>query len=448
MKKKSYFCNMNRIVFSSFGTAFLLFAMALPALVSAQELQLSSVRNCDSILSIRHDDGPRFVSQDLPILYDEPDNWRSELKNDDNYPIEWQLEHGRRHTWRLGVDVATFLRDAAFSLPYTRGYTATGFFVTPYAKHLIGSDAQMTFGVHLAGVAGYKGFHSWKPLVRLEYEPFNNVRLVMGSLYGCLSHGLFEPMLDRERYIYDHYEEGVQLLADMPLTQGDKANIRLKTDTWLHWEELLEPWQPTQERFTLGSSNILQLLGTASNTQRGWSLSIPFSFLGSHRGGQFTALDTCIQSLFNENVGLRLDFALDYDNAFALDMPLFFYQDISPEKHQAYDKGWGLWPQVSYDHLISKKQHAPYRGSWRLLAQAGYWYGYQYIAPRGSYLFQSVSWHKDYFAVPEREMVTAKLALENRYKNHFALGLDAECYYDLRERGLDFAFGLYLRYKM
>ena len=79
--------------------------------------------------------------------------------------------------------------------------------------------------------------------------------------------------------------------------------------------------------------------------------------------------------------------------------------------------------------------------------QTGYWYGHQFIAPRGSYLFQSISWHDALFAVQEREMLTANAALENHYGN-LSLGLDAEFYYDLREKGLDMAVGLYMRYKL
>ena len=309
----------------------------------------------------------------------------------------------------------------------------------------------MTIGVHLAGVAGSDGIRQWKPLVRLEYMPHRNVRIVMGSLYGTLTHGLFEPMLDRERYIYDHYEEGMQILAQIPIA----GLLGLTTDTWLHWEELLEPWQMTQERFTLGSSNELLLWGWARITQQGVVLSVPFSFLGTHRGGQFSALDTCIESLFNENVGLRLNVSLARKSAVAVDLPMFFYQDISPRKCQSYDKGWGLWPQVSCDFPLSScrsidplEDRPHWCGEWKVLLQAGYWYGNQFIAPRGSYLFQSVSWHKKDFVAPEREMLTAKVGLENQYTDAFSLGLDAEFYYDLHERAMDIAFGIYLRYRL
>ncbi len=427
-------------------------AVALSCAAMGQEVRLTTSLPTDTdVMVISYTDGLHCVQRELSLLTDAADEWDFELEQDAVHTKAWERRFGRMHSWLIGVDAATYLRDAEFSLPYTRGYTATGFFVTPYAKHLIGRDAQMTFGVHLAGVAGTEGIRQWKPLVRLEYRPHDNVRLVMGSLYGTLTHKLFEPMLDRERYIYDHYEEGMQILAQLPIAGW----LGLTTDTWLHWEELLEPWQMTQERFTLGSSNELLLWGWARSTQQGVTLSMPFSFLGTHRGGQFSALDTCIESLFNENVGLRVNVSLSRSSALALDVPVFFYQDISPRKCQKYDNGWGMWPQVSCDFPLPS--HTPVYPSddrphwprdWKMLLQAGYWYGYQFIAPRGSYLFQSVSWHKKDFVAPEREMVTAKVALENRYTDEFALGLDAEFYYDIRERAMDLAFGVYMRYRL
>ena len=425
-----------------------LFLFILSGVCMGQELRVSTALPPDSLLVIRYSDGLHQVQRELELLTDPADKWSDALEQEGAYSKTWQRHYGRQNSWLIGVDAATFLRDAEFSLPYTRGYTATGFFVTPYAKHLMGRDAQMTFGVHLAGSDGIR---QWKPLVRLEYMPHRNVRIVMGSLYGTLTHGLFEPMLDRERYIYDHYEEGMQILAQIPIA----GLLGLTTDTWLHWEELLEPWQMTQERFTLGSSNELLLWGWARNTQQGVVLSMPFSFLGTHRGGQFSALDTCIESLFNENVGLRLNVSLARKSAVAVDLPMFFYQDISPRKCQSYDKGWGLWPQVSCDFLLSScrsidplEERPHWRGEWKMLLQAGYWYGNQFIAPRGSYLFQSVSWHKKDFVAPERKMLTAKVGLENQYTDAFSLGLDAEFYYDLHERAMDIAFGIYLRYRL
>ena len=405
--------------------------------VGAQELIIpAAVPDREAIL-INYPYYSCCVNRVLPMLCDEPDDWSYDIKSDSAQSREWQQKYGRLNSWRIGVDVTTFLRDAAFSLPYTRGYTATGFFLSPYAKRLIGPDAQLTLGVNLAGAAGSSGFHSWQPLMRLEYEPVNNVRLVMGTLYGGLFHGLYEPMFDRERYIYAHNEEGIQLLANAWL-----GGMPFTSDTWLHWEELLEPWQMTQERFTLGSSNVMEVW----NSDRA-VLSIPFSFLGTHRGGQFTALDTCIQSLFNESVGLRFDCRIGDRTSLTADLPAFFYQDISPTQCLAYGNGWGLWPQIGLDHRFRHHNNGSH-GNWQMLAQAGYWHGYQFIAPRGSYLFQSVSWHRADFAEPDRDMLTASLELQNNYNRYFSLGIDAEFYYDLAHRGLDFVFGLYMRYAL
>lgn len=347
------------------------------------------------------------------------------------------------HGWHVGVDVTTFMRDAEFSLPNTRGYTALGYFVQPYASRKINQFAHITLGLTLAGAAGYDGLHSWHPVVSFDYRPSDRLQIVMGTINGGLAHGLYEPMYDRERWIYDHQEEGLQIRW---------SGRALRSDTWINWEDLLEPWQPKQERFTMGTSNVLTLFQTkaAEPTAPRFDISVPFSFLGSHRGGQFTSLDTCIQSLFTESVALR--FAHHRASSISLDLPVFFYQDISPTKCMAFDNGWGLWPQISYSvpiHMTTRKNgeqlYFPAMPM-RLILQAGYWYGHQFIAPRGSYLFQSISWHKPSFVAPDRQMVTARAALDWQHGSQFHVGLDSEFYYDLQERGLDIAFGLYMRY--
>ena len=298
--------------------------------------------------------------------------------------------------WVWKADLTTFLRDAEFSLPYTRGYTAIGFFLNPTVSRRIGTKGRAEVGLHLSTAAGYDGLHTWQPLVRLEYTPSSHCRIVMGTLYGNLSHGFYEPMLDRERYIYAHQEEGIQILADIPA-------LRWHTDTYLHWENLLEPWQEDQERFTLGSNNEVVPLDIAWGNSR-LQVTIPMAFLGSHRGGQFSALDTCIQSLLTESVGLRTALTLGKRHTVTLHAPWFFYQDISPTSWMAYNRGRGFWPQISYDYHKT--------GQWHGAICVGYWQGNQYIAPRGSYLFQSISWHQPTYTETDRAMITARLFAE------------------------------------
>ena len=119
------------------------------------------------------------MAQEMPIVMDAPE-W---LMGKDTLRLyaEEVTGDGWRN-WRVGVDVTTFFRDAEFFLPYTKGYTATGFFLNPYVKRTIGVHAQLTLGLHLAGVAGYEGIRKWQPLVRLDYQPYPNWRLVMGII--------------------------------------------------------------------------------------------------------------------------------------------------------------------------------------------------------------------------------------------------------------------------
>lgn len=340
-----------------------------------------------------------------------------------HYP-QWIIHDRIADTWNTGIDLTTFLRDAEFFIPQSPGYTAIGFFADPYVTRRIGTAARATVGLRLTGAAGLQGLYGWQPLVRLEYSPLPTVHIVMGTLYGTLTHGLYEPILGRERHIYAHDEQGVQLIAHI-------HPLRWRTDTWIHWENLLQPWQMDQERFTLASSNEI----TPIDLQH-FQLSIPFAFLGSHRGGQFSALDTCIESLFTESAGLRMGvFAGNWK--VHIHAPFFFYQDISPIPLQAYREGYGFWPQLTADFC---------KGQFHLLGGAGLWMGHHYIAPRGSYMFQCISWEDPDFCEPDRRMATARLALEHAYTDDFSIGADAEAYYDLPRRHFDIAFGLYMRY--
>lgn len=55
-----------------------------------------------------------------------------------------------------------------------------------------------------------------------------------------------------------------------------------------------------------------------------------------------------------------------------------------------FNNGWGLYPQAKIMFLAG----APRYGSLTL----GYWYGDRYQSAHGSWLYQSVSWHKPDFS--------------------------------------------------
>lgn len=312
-----------------------------------------------------------------------------------------------------------FTRDAEYFLPETKGYTAVGSFVEPTLKlRMRGWEwINVEAGAQILGIAGDDHQLHVNPIFRIEYKPQDWLRLVGGTIYGNLNHGLYEPMYDFDRFFYNNQEDGLQVMIDK-----DFGHIRIKSDTWLNWENFLEPGEAEQEKFTIGSSNRIKI----GNENRKM-VQIPIDIMGTHRGGQFTSLqDTCLETLFNVCTGL--DWAISRRlRATAL---LFGYKNNSNEIWTTYRGGFGVYPMVTY---YSKNQ--------TYFLTAGYWYGNKYIGTRGSYLFQYRSKYDPEFVQAQRSMLTAKW-----FYTKGIFGMEAQAYYDLKENKTDFSFGIYLKF--
>lgn len=320
------------------------------------------------------------------------------------------------------IDATTFFRDAEFFMPFTKGYTASGFRLAPALRYNINDKASIRGGVLFTGIAGSTGLWKVEPIVTLRYQPTQWLRLTMGTIDGNLCHHLDEPLYNRERWVYDYKEDGLQIQTH---------TRHWESDTWLDWEHFLEPWTPDQEQFTLGTRQQFRFHGD------NWSVQLPFSFLGTHRGGQFSTLDTCIETLFNGSAGLGCGYRND---RFALDLtlPAYFYKKATsaPETHLPFDQGWGIYPQLSGTLTLPQ---------FSIHLVCGYWYGHHFISSRGSHLFQSTSWFDPNFCQAERHLATFDISISHCYRQ-LDFAIDAQFYYDPDHRKLDLAVGIAMRF--
>jgi hypothetical protein len=321
-----------------------------------------------------------------------------------------------------------FVRDAEYFLPMTKGYTALGFHLNPSFAYKINDKSRVELGVHLTGIAGdKKGIRRVLPIVRIEYKPVKWLHIIGGTLYGNLSHQLYEPMYDFDRYFYSNQEMGLQILTNTRYWDGD---------IWCNWEQFIVPNDNFQEKFTFGWKNNLKL------PLEKVELSIPIDLMANHRGGQFTALkDTCIETLINFATGFRSKFIGNNQIHFTAEIPLFFFKNQSNEEHihTTFHKGWGLYPMFT----IQNNPHKYTKNQW--LVNLGFWYGDKYISGRGSYLFQSRSLFDISYQKPIRKMATAKANYCHQYKG-LKLGVEFQAYYDIEENGIDYAAGIYLNF--
>lgn len=339
-----------------------------------------------------------------------------------------QLEKEVEKTLYFYPSTDIFVRDAEYFLPMTKGYTALGFHLNPTFAYKINDKARAEIGVHLTGIAGdKKGIRRVLPIIRLEYKPTNWLHIIGGSLYGNLSHQLYEPMYDFDRYFYSNQEMGLQILTN---------TRHWNSDIWCNWEEFIVPNDNFQEKFTFGWKNNLKLpLNKAE-------VSIPIDIMANHRGGQFTALkDTCIETLLNLTVGLKSKFSGNEKVHFTAEIPLFLFKNQSNKKHihTAYAEGWGVYPMFTIQNNPLKYK----RNQW--LVNLGFWMGDKYVSGRGSYLFQSCSLFDSSYRNETRKMGTAKVYYSHEYKG-LKLGVEFQAYYDFEEKGIDYSAGIYLNF--
>ncbi len=317
----------------------------------------------------------------------------------------------------MDLQALQFTRDAEYFLPENKGYTAVGYFVEPTVKLRVRGiqDFNIEAGAQLLGIAGDDHQIRINPIVRIEYQAQEWLKMIGGTIYGNVNHGLYEPMYDYDRFFYNNQEDGLQILINK-----DWEHIRFTSDTWLNWENFLEPGEAEQEKFTIGSSNRI-LLGKEGHK----TFQIPIDIMGTHRGGQFSALqDTCLETLFNVATGM--DWAMT--NHWRASALVFGFKNNSNEICTKYKSGYGLYPMLTYyDHNYG--------------LTLGYWYGNGYIGARGNYLFMSVSKYDENFAQKERNMITGRWFYE-----HGIFGCEAQAYYDIDEGKTDFAFGIYLKF--
>ena len=328
--------------------------------------------------------------------------------------------------WSYDLKGSAFIRDAEFFMPFAKGYTASGFLFEPTAMLTLSKDFSVRGGVRMLGVAGTDGLYRWAPIFSIYYCPNDFMQITMGTL--DVSHGHFagDPIYDPERWYFDYQENGLQILNYTSHWIGD---------TWVDWEHFLEPWTPDQERFTLGSHQIVMLNTFGSD----FNIWIPLVFSGSHRGGQFSTLDTCIETLFNESIGIQAIWNSTHGERRIM-VPLYFFQNKSPqgEQHTPFTNGWGAYPQLSLT-LRNQKNEA--------CITLGYWYGDHYLSARGGRLYDSYGWFKPQAVSPIRRMITAKVEWVNKPLRWGTFAMDAIGYYDWDLKAFDFTIGMKLSFE-
>lgn len=242
----------------------------------------------------------------------------------------------------------------------------------------------------------------------------------MGGLKGDVHHRLIEPIFDSEHQYTRPIENGFQFLY-----QG--RNLWL--DTWLDWEQFIFPGDTKPEKFTAGVSSEY----TFTNCESNFKFSIPVQLVATHLGGQISDFSESMQSLANVVSGIKLSHKLGDGFIRRIGVSTYYamYKDLTRQSGWDFHTGNAIYPVAEVDYKNGN-------------VMVGYWHAQNFLAPKGSHLFQSVSDYREGYYNEYRDMVTAKFSFSKTFMKQIKLSAMVETYYDVPASQLDYAYGINL----
>ena len=82
----------------------------------------------------------------------------------------------------------------------------------------------------------------------------------------------------------------------------------------------------------------------------------------------------------------------------------------------------------------------------KVVAMAGFWNADNFIAPKGSSLFQSISDHNPTAILAQRQLLTGKLGFHHAFHQQIRFSCLFEGYYDIPNQQFDYAYGIHLAF--
>ena len=317
------------------------------------------------------------------------------------------------------IENKNFFKNNEYFNPLNEGYTLLGFVVQPSFVYYPGKTTRFEAGASFLKYSGRDGFSDIQPLLRFQYQPSSAFQMVMGSLFGGANHGLIEPLYRWEQDFMNPVENGLQFLFN---------TSKLKADIWLQWEKFIFRNDPFQEELLVGTSASWKLLPDGT----GFNITIPFQSLISHHGGQNISIDEPMQTLANYASGIKASWQMDRKlKEINLECWVMGYNDLSPQKLQAYKRGVAIYPKAGIK-----------LGSF--MFQTGYFHGDKFLAIKGEPLFHSAVIPKTDYYYPLRNLITTKFAFSKLIQKGISLTAYVETYTDSYLGNTDYNYGLHI----
>jgi hypothetical protein len=194
-------------------------------------------------------------------------------------------------TLELYLNGSGFFNNNEFFDTEVEGYTLTGNYFQPVLNYNFSKNFSVSGGAHLLWYHGQDKINEILPFFSLNYLPFPNLKLKIGSYSQGGIFELPEPLYKFENQFTDLTGNGVQII---------KTGKVWSSITWLNWITFIEPGDPFREEFNFGHSGKLKLWANEKN-----KLDLPLFLIANHKGGQINDNDEPVETRADLGAGLQ-----------------------------------------------------------------------------------------------------------------------------------------------
>lgn len=313
-----------------------------------------------------------------------------------------------------------FFQNNEYLGSFVDGYTLPGALVRPKLTYAPTDALYIELGGQWTKYSGLDKPVNVLPWFSARYRFTNHFAAVVGNLDQNNQHGLLEQLWEPERIYTDRPESGLQFLYSAD---------RLNGQTWINWEQFIQKGDPYQEHFTAGVSGNLSVYQNQALT-----VKLPASILFYHKGGEIDSSDLRVQTHSNVSAGFELAIHAEGRHLQTINMNGYWlgYKAIT-EDSNTYPFGKG--------HAYLLETSAQINHS---IISFSYWNAFQFIAPKGRFLFQSISDSDPSFTQADRSMLSAKYLWHKDIVKDARVAFQVETFFDIPTGDLSYSYGFYL----
>lgn len=325
------------------------------------------------------------------------------------------------NSYGFEVHNLNYLRNTEYFNPIELGQTLFGYQLQPSVFIQSHPRIKIRGGIWFRHDFGNNNpFTQVLPIFTFSYNTGKG-QIHFGTIEGAMSHRMIEPLFNINHVIERPVENGFQFLH---------ASERLFFDTWINWERFIERGVKFKEQFTAGLNFTPRLIDAKCFQFKPSIQAIAF-----HRGGQIDTDTGKVVMIFNTAAGMVLikNWNHKWIKKSSLDFYVVNYIENGKTGYFPYDMGDGIFS--NFTHQIAGVDFI-----------LSYWQGNSFLAPRGTYLYQSSSIDNIGYTEKNRTLLFTRLVYNKQITDNLKLSARFEPVLDVNRQKWDMAFSVYFSY--